>query len=195
MIAPARHRQDDEQVVVGHLHVVGQHLECCEECGHQQSREILPPVGQHYACDERGQICQGHHLPIVAGGNDDEEVAGEGPYHRPEHGQIPAEVECPEQDIEAQQVGEDVPHDVGQPEVVGLARLVEQLYAVVGRCQLIGWHAAEQGVGPSRPFTGALQILGCFLSGSPRGRRVVAEQDAPLDVGRKEICHGNHYKQ
>ena len=95
------HGQNDKQVVVGHLHVVGQYLQRREEGRDDQSPQVLAPIGQHHAANHGRQVGQGHDLPDVAGGNDDEEVAREGPHHRTEHGQIPAEVEGTQQQVEA----------------------------------------------------------------------------------------------
>ena len=75
------HEQDDEQVVVGHLHVVGMHLEGGKDARQDKAPQVFAPVGQHDAGNHRGQIGQCPHLPDVAGGNDNQEIGTEGPHH------------------------------------------------------------------------------------------------------------------
>ena len=109
------HKENDEQEIVGHLHVVGMHLQCGEDCGDEQSPQVFAPVGQHDAGNHRRQIGQGHHLPHVACSDDDEEIGAEGPKDRAKSGQICLKVERAQEDEEAQHIGEEMPHIVGQP--------------------------------------------------------------------------------
>ena len=48
--------EDDEQIIIGHLHVVRVDLECREDCRQQQYPEVFPAIGQHQSCDQRWQI-------------------------------------------------------------------------------------------------------------------------------------------
>ena len=75
------HSQNNEQVVVGHLHMVGQHLQGGKECRHQHAPQVFATIGQHHTGYHRRQIGQRHDFPDVAGGYDDKEIAAECPYH------------------------------------------------------------------------------------------------------------------
>ena len=75
------HEQHDEQIVVGHLHVVGLNLERREQSREHEAPNILAAVGEHDARNHRRQISQRNHLPDVSGGDDDEEVATESPQN------------------------------------------------------------------------------------------------------------------
>ena len=81
------HQQNDKQIVVGHLHVVGLHLKGGENGSHYQPRPVFAPIGQHHTRYHGRQICQGHHLPQVTGGDDDEKITGESPNNRAQYGQ------------------------------------------------------------------------------------------------------------
>ena len=130
----------------------------------------------------------------MASGDDDEEIAGERPYHGAQHGQVPTEVESSEQDVEAQQIGEDIPYVLGQPEVIGIGYLAQQGGTIVGRGHLIGGHASEQGVGPAGFLTRTLHILGTLLPCPTSCRRIVTIEDTTLDVCREEVGKGDHCK-
>ena len=188
------HRQDYKQIIVGHLHVVGMHLQGGKECRHHTAQQVFSPVGQHDARYHWRQIGQRHHLPYMPGGNDDEEITGESPHDGTQRSQIPAEVESPQQDVESQQIGKHIPHVLRQPQVVGIGHSTQCIGTVVRRSHLVGGHAAEQGVSPTCALTRPLLILVHFLTCPAHRRRVVAIQDAPLDVCRKEIGKRNHCK-
>ena len=189
------HKEDDEHIIVGHLYVVGLYLKGCKEGGYHKSPYILAPVSQHNTAYHRRQISQCHHLPYMAGGYNDKEVAAESPYYRAKHSQLAAEVEGTQQDIEAQQVGKDVPHILGQPQMIELAHLVEHLLAVVRRRHLVGRHTAEERVGPTRYLSCALIILRKLSSGTTSGRRVMTIKDAALGVCREEVGKRYYRKQ
>ena len=95
------HRSHDEQIVIGHLHVVGIYFKGGEDGCDDKAPQVFPPVGQHDTRYHRRQIGQGHHLPDMSCSNDNEEITAERPYHRTQHGQIPTEIEGTQQDIEA----------------------------------------------------------------------------------------------
>ena len=175
--------------------MVGIHLEGREKCRHNQSPQVLTPIGQHDTRYQRRKVGQRPHLPDVSGGNDNEEIRAESPHHRAQRRQIPAEVEGAQQEVEAQEVDEHIPDILGQPQVVGINDLSQQIGAVVRGCRLVGRHTAEQGVGPAGALTRTLIILLLFLSGSHACRGIVTIEDAPLRVGREEIGEGQDGKQ
>ena len=74
------HRQDDKQIIVGHLHVVRIDLEGRKDSCQQQSPEVFSPIGQYDTRNHRWQISQCPYLPDMACSNDNEEIGGEGPY-------------------------------------------------------------------------------------------------------------------
>ena len=77
---PRNHKEkDDEQIIIGHLHVVGVDLKGCENRREQQSPEIAPLIRQHQSRNHRRQIGQCPYLPDMAGGDDNQEIGGEGP--------------------------------------------------------------------------------------------------------------------
>ena len=190
-----RHKQDDEQIIIGHLHVVGMNLQRSEDARHHQAPQVLAPIGQHDAANHWRQIGQGHHLPQVAGGDDDQEIGAERPEHSAQGRQMLAEVEGPQQDVESQQIDEQVPHIVGQPQVIGLLEYRHRVGAVVRRCYLVGGHTGEQTVGPACPLAGLLQILRCLLAGADAGRDVALVQHTVLHVGRIEIGKSQNGKK
>ena len=189
------HQGDDEQIVVGHLHVVGVHLEGCEECRNDKSPKVFPSIGKHHAGNHRWQIGQRPHLPDVSSGNDDEEITGERPHDATQHGQLTTEVEGAHQDVEAQQVDKHVPHIVGQPQMIGVDDLRQKIGTLIrGRC-LIGRHTAEDGIRPACALTCLLQILQRLLPGAASCRRVVLVQNTPLQIGGHEIGECDDRKQ
>ena len=189
------HEEDDEQVVVGHLDVVGANLEGSEDSCNDQSPQVFAAVGQHDTCNHRRQIGQRPHLPDVSGGNDNQEVGREGPQYGAQSCQIATEVEGAQQNVEAQEVRKQVPHVLGQPQVVGIDGRRQRVGAVVRRCRLERRHAAEQSIRPARTLTRALIILQLFLTSSTACRGVVTEEDATLRVGREEIGKSHYGKQ
>ena len=122
---------DDEQIVVCHLHMVCLHLECREYRRDDETPEEFATIGEHDARNHRRQIGKSHHFPKVAGGDDDKEITAESPYHGSQCCHPLAEIERAQKDIESQQVGEDEPHVLGQPQVVGINRLVQSVGTVV----------------------------------------------------------------
>ena len=109
------HQQDDEEIVIGHLDVVGFHLKSCENRCEDKSPEPLAAVGHHHTRNHGWQIGQCHDFPDMSGSNDDKEIRGERPQDGPQGSQRLAEIERPQQNIESQQVGKDVPYIFGQP--------------------------------------------------------------------------------
>ena len=175
------------QVVVGHLHVVGMYLKRREQGCHDESPQVPAPVGQYQTADEGRQIGQCPHLPDVAGGNDNEEIGREGPHHAAQRRQVPTEVEGTQQQIETQQIGKQIPHIVGQPQVPHVLHLRQHVRRLVRRCQLVGGHTREQRVGPTGALAGLLVIFLLLLSGTLSGRGIVTVENPTLYVGRKEI--------
>ena len=121
------HRDDDKQIIIGHLYVVRIDLKGCKDGCQQQSPEIFPPISQYQTSYHRWQIGQCPHLPDMASSNDDEEIGGESPDNGAQGCQMLAEVECPKQDIEAQEVGEYIPHVLRQPQMIGIHHLRQQI--------------------------------------------------------------------
>ena len=77
---PRNHKEeDDEQIIIGHLHMVGIDFKGCENRRQQQSPQIAPLIGQHQTCNHRRQIGQCPYLPDMAGCDDNQEIGGEGP--------------------------------------------------------------------------------------------------------------------
>ena len=97
------------------------------------------------------------------------------------------EIECAQQDVEAEQIGKQVPHIFRQKEVVGLDHGIETLHAAIFGRSLIGGHTAEHGVHPSCGFAVGHLVFGNFTPQSFACRRIVAEQNPAFNVGRKEI--------
>ena len=189
------HHRYREQIIVGHLHVVGLHLKGGEEGREDESPQVFSSVGQHDAGNHRRQVGQRPHLPDVAGRNDDEEITAEGPDNAAQYGQFAAEVEGAHQDVEAQKIGKNKPHILREPQVVGIHHFRQQVGTLVRGRRLIGRHAAERGIGPTGALARLLQVFQCFLSGTTTCRRIVLIQNAPLQVCRHEIGEGDDRKQ
>ena len=174
--------------------MVGKHLEGGEKGGHHQAREIFPPICQHDTGYHRWQVGQGPYFPDMSCRYNDEEITGERPDNGPQSRQRRPELKGSEQDVEAEEIDEDIPHIVWQPEVIGFGHLCEGIGTVVGGSRLVGWHSSKGGVAPSRPFSRSLVIFQCFLSGAPSRRGVVLVENSPLDVGREEIGKRDEYE-
>ena len=187
--------EDDEQIIIGHLHVVRIDLKRREDSRHQQSPKVFPAIGQHQACNHRRQVGQCPHLPDVSCGDDDEEIGGEGPEDRAQGCQVLTEIKGPQQNIEAQKIGKHVPNVLRQPQMVGVCSLRQQIGGAIRRGHLIGRHTAEQGIRPTGTLSRTIQILDSLLSCPTTGGGIMPIEDAPLDVGREEIGERQHGKQ
>ena len=93
--------------------MVGVDLEGREHRREQQSPQVFPLIGEYDTRDHRRQIGQCPHLPDMSCSNDNKEIGGEGPDDGTQRRHILSEVEGPQQDIEAQQIGEDEPYVFG----------------------------------------------------------------------------------
>ena len=189
------HGQDDEQVIIGHLHMVGIYLKGREHRRKDQAPKVLAPIGEHDAGYHGRQIGKGHHLPDVARGDDDEEIAAERPDDASQHSKVLAEVESAQQDVESQQIDKHVDDAHGQPELIHLLGALEHVLTLIRRRQLIGGHTAEEGVGPAGLLTRLGLILQKFPANATAGSGVVLEEDAAVDVGRHEIDKRDDGKQ
>ena len=189
------HKEDGEQEIVGHLHMVGIDLKGSEDSRHQQSPQVFAAVSQHHTRNHRRQIGQGPHFPDMSGCNDDKEIAGESPYDGTQSRHPAAEVEGAHQYIEAQQIYKYIPYILRQPKMISLDSLIQRLHTLIRRCHLIGWHSTEECIGPTGHFARAILILRLFLSGTHTGRRIMPIQDLSLYVGRKEISERNHSEE
>ena len=123
----------------------------------------------------------------MSGGNDDQKVGGEGPDDTSQRRQRLSEVEGAQHDVEAQQVGEDVPYVLRQPQVVGVEGLRERARGVVGRRDLVGRHSAEEVVHPARALARTLIIVDLLRAKALGSLGVVAEQHLVLGDGNEEI--------
>ena len=126
------HEEDDEEVIVCHLHVVGVHLEGSENRRYEQAPQIFTSISQHDTRNHRREISQSHHLPNMSCSNDDKEIGGECPNDGAECRQGLTEVEGSQQDIESQEVCKDIPNIVGQPKMIGIDSLFQDGTALVG---------------------------------------------------------------
>ena len=185
------HKQNGEQEIVGHLHMIGIHLEGGKNGRQKQSPQVFTPIGKHDTRYHRRQIGQCPYFPDVAGSNDDKEIGRECPYDGTQHRHPATEIECPHQDIEAQQIYKNIPHILRQPEMIGIDGLHQWLRTAIRRSHLISRHAAEKGVRPARHLARSLPVLHLLLTGTYTGRRIVAIQDLPFNVCRKEIGKRN----
>ena len=68
------HEEDNEQIIISHLHVVGVHFKGSEDRSNDETPQIFAPISEHNARNHRWKIGQSHDLPDVSGGNDDEEI-------------------------------------------------------------------------------------------------------------------------
>ena len=181
------HEEDDEHIIICHLHVVGLYLKRREYGCDDESPQILATIGKHNARYHRRQISQGYYLPDVSGGYDDEEIGAERPYYGAKHSQLATEIEGSEKDVESEKVSKDVPHVLGKPEMIKIAHLIEDGLAVIRRSHLISRHASEERVGPACAFSGTLIILRQLHSRSASCGGVVTIKDASFGVCREEI--------
>ena len=189
------HEEDDEQIVIGHLHMVGFYFEGCEDRRHDEAGQVLAAVGQHDAGDHRREVGQCHYLPQVSGGDDDQKIGREGPHHTAQCRQRLPEVESPQQDVEAQKVGKKEPYIVRQPEVIGVHHLRQAVCRLIGRRHLVGRHTAEDGVCPACRLTCTVLVLCHFLCRSDTCRGIVAIENLALRDGYEEVSERDNRKQ
>ena len=182
--------QDDEQEVVGHLHVVGHDLQGDEEGCEYAACQQLAPVGEHDARYCGRDVGKGDELPDVSGGYQDKE----GPHDAAQACQPCRYAECPQQDVEAQHQDKRQVDIGGQEELVYFLCPLQRYGRVVGRGYLVGRHSAEEGIGPAGAFACLFVILFGFLSGTGTGSNVMLEQNAVLYVRRKKVDEGNQNK-
>lgn len=92
-------------------------------------------------------------------------------------------------DIEAQEVGEEIPHIVGQPEVVKIAGLNDDIVTRIMWRRLVSRHTTEQRIGPTCCLPRLLLILVCFAACAHTGGCIVLVEDTAFKVGRSKISH------
>ena len=68
------HEEDNEQIIISHLHVVGVDFKGSEDRSNNETPQIFAPISEHNARNHRWKIGQSHDFPDVSGGNDDEEI-------------------------------------------------------------------------------------------------------------------------
>ena len=183
--------QDDEQEVVGHLHMVGHDLQGDEEGCEYAACQQLAPVGEHDARYCGRDVGKGDELPDVSRRNQNEEVGREGPHDAAQACQPCRYAECPQQDVEAQHQDERQVDVGGQEELVYFLCPLQRYGRVVGRGYLVGRHSAEKGIGPAGAFACLFVILFGFLSGAGAGCGVVLEQNTSFYIRRKKVGERN----
>ena len=102
--------EDDEHIIIGHLHMVGVDLEGCEDSRQQETPHVFSPISKHQPGNQRRQISQSPHLPDMSGSDDNQEIGGKSPEDRTQSRQVLTEVEGPQEDIETQEIGKHIPH-------------------------------------------------------------------------------------
>src|SRR3712207_3054981 len=125
------HEEDDKQVIIGHLHMVGMYFKSRENSSDDKSGYQLASESQHDACYHRWQIGQRHYFPYMSGRYNNKEIAGESPYHGAQNSQGLPEIESSQKYIEAQQIGEKVPNILRQPQVIGFLGMREDATALI----------------------------------------------------------------
>ena len=122
-----KEEEDDEQIIVGHLHVVRIDLEGREDGCQQQSPQVFPAIGQHKSCNHRWQIGQCPDFPDVSCCNNDQEIGRERPDNTSQCCQVLTEIKGPQQDVESQEIGKHIPHILRQPEMIGIGSLRQHI--------------------------------------------------------------------
>jgi lipoprotein-releasing system permease protein len=79
--------KDDEEEVIGHLHVVRGDLQGHEQGGEDASPQQFPTIGEHNACYGGRHVGKGDELPDVSGRYQDEEIGRECPHDTAQSGQ------------------------------------------------------------------------------------------------------------
>ena len=182
--------------------MVRHNLQGHEECRQQSSRQALAPIAKHHTCDGRRNIGQGDELPDVTGRNDDEEVGRECPDDGSEGRHPCPEVESTQQDVEAEQHHEHIPHVGRQVKMIQILDALQQVRRVIAGCHLIGRHPTEDGVCPAGTFAGTFQIFLALLPCTDARHRVMLAQDASFGHCRTKIHkrddrkhhHGHHIR-
>ena len=174
--------------------MIGQHLQRCKESRDQHAPQIFATIRQHHTGNHGWQIGQRHYLPDMSCRYDDEEIAAESPYYGTQSSQIDTEVKGTQQNIEAQQVYEDVPHILRQSQMVYRFHLRQQGRTWVRWRHLVGRHTSEQSVCPACALSCTLLVLYRFLSCSTSCRRVMTIEHTTLYVSGEEVGKRYHYE-
>ena len=124
----------------------------------------------------------------MAGCDNDEVVAREGPEHGTQSSHPHPEVEGAQHDVEAQQHHEDISRYGGQAQLVERLKPPQRIGAGIGGSHLVGRHAAEERVRPSCAFTVVrLAVVLHFYAAADGTAMVVASQNASVANGTQEI--------
>ena len=137
------HQQQDAEEVVRHLDVVTEDLQTCEDTRYQNTPQIPASIAEHHTRDGGWYEAQCQQFPDVTSGNDDEIIAGESPQHCTEGCHPRTEVECTQQDVEAQQHHEHITGNLRQTQLVYFFHCGQRISAIVRRRHLIGGHTRE----------------------------------------------------
>ena len=189
-----RHEQHHEQEVIAHLHVVGRNLQRHKEGSYESAPQVLATITKHHSRNGRRYVGQGNEFPDMSGSNDDEEVGREGPDNGAQSCHPHLEVECTEQDIESQQHHKHIPDISRQVQVIEILDALQPVGRVVAGCHLVRRHPAEDGVCPTGPFTGPLQVFLSFLSGTDARYRVVLGKNTSFGNRRTEVSERDNRK-
>ena len=165
-----------EAKVVAHLDVVAQNLERGEEGCHRTAPEPAAAIAENQSSNGGRHESKGHHLPDMAGGNDDEEVGREGPSHCANGRQPGAQAQRTHEDVEAQEINEHVAEDAVHPQRIDVGEERQLVGALVGRRNLVRGHTAEDTVGPA----------GGFACGFVEGRDIAAQSHGGIVVMASE---------
>ena len=182
-----RHEEHDKQEIVSHLQVVGGNLQGGKERRDGSSPQVFAAIGQHQSRDGRRNESESIHLPEVSGGDDDEEIAREGPCRRAECREQRFETERAHQEVEPEEIEEKEPERAGGAKPHHRLDHAHHLRRTIGRRNLISGHSRENTVGPTGAFARGLMISGLFLSLSHAGHGVVAAQHETFADGRGKI--------
>ena len=183
--------QNDEQEIVGHLHMVRHDLQGDEKSRQDTARQQPAPVGEYDTRYCGRDIGEGDELPDVSRRNQNEEVGRESPHDAAQPCQPCRYAEYPQQDVEAQHQDERQVDVGGQEELVYFLCPLQRHGRVVRRRYLVSRHSAEKGIGPAGAFACLFVILFGFLSGAGSGSGVVLEQDASFHIRREKVGERN----
>ena len=168
--------------------MVRQNLHSREEARYDYAPQVAPPVAERHTRYGRRDEGEGEQLPDVAGGDDDEVVAGEGPQHSAQGGHPCAEVEGAQHDVEAQQHHEYVGRHGGQAQLVERLQAPQRVGAGIGGSHLVGRHSAEERVRPARTLSAMRLAIVLHLNAAAYGTAVVvAGQHQSVADGTQEI--------
>ena len=191
-----QHESHDKEEVIGHLHMIAQYLQGCEQGCDDDARQITPFIAQYHTGYGGRYKTQRKQFPYMTRSDNDEIITAEGPQHSAQGSHPHTEIKCTQQDIEAQQHHEHIGSHSRKAQLIHLLKHGKHIGAVIAGTHLIGRHTTKEAVGPACALTMMrLTIMIHLHTTSCRSTMVMSRQYQTIPDGREEIRHADGHKE